>query len=271
MVTQKNNREPRINGKSLLSRRRRRQTLLTMALGAVILLSGTAIGTVAAMALLKDTSTPALVESPTPPDRAAVAIAGDIARRYHLDQDGTDKVRRIMAERLKAIGAIRRQMHERIVAEHEKLRAEMKEALTPEQYGRWQERFEAVRRRARFGRPHRRRGPGRGPHWRGGHRSGQGFPGDPFKHFDKDNDGALTSGELEQVPEPLRRRLMSADADGDGVVTKQEFMKHLRDRRLGDTTPRSGASLRSTSRPQMPGHRRGDFPARGPKRPPEHR
>ena len=255
MVTQKNNREPRINGKSLLSRRRRRQTLLTVALGAVILLSGTAIGTGAAMALLKDTSTPTPPESPTPPDRAAVAIAGDIARRYHLDQDGTDKVRQIMAERLKAIGAIRREMYERIVAEHEKLRAEMKEALPPEQYGRWQERFEAVQRRARFGRPHRRRGPGRGPDRRGGRRPGQSPPGDPFKQFDKDNDGVLTSGELEQVPEPLRRRLMSADADGDGAVTKQEFMKHLRDRRPGD-------------RPQMPGHRRGDFPGRRPKRPP---
>jgi len=258
MVTQENNREPRIDGKSLLSRRRRRQTLLTVALAALILLSGTAIGTGAAMALLKDTSTPAPSESPSPPDRAAVAIAGDIARRYHLDEDGTDKVRRIMAERLKAIGAIRRQMHEKIVAEHEKLRAEMKEALTPEQYRRWQERFETVRRRARFGRPHRRHGPGRDADRRGGRRPGQGHPGDPFKQFDKDNDGTLTGGELEQVPEPLRERLTAADADGDGVVTKQEFMKHLRDRHIG-------------GRPQMPGYRRGEFPGRRPKRPPEHR
>ncbi|MBM3501191.1 MAG: hypothetical protein FJX74_21280, partial [Armatimonadetes bacterium] len=60
--------------------------------------------------------------------------------------------------------------------------------------------------------------PGRG--------GGPGGPGGPpsidqvFERFDLNRDGKLTKDEL---PEPVAERIMKADADGDGAVTKEEL------------------------------------------------
>ncbi len=44
--------------------------------------------------------------------------------------------------------------------------------------------------------------------------------GDIFDRFDTNRDGVLTADE---IPEPMRERVMRMDADGDGRVTREEF------------------------------------------------
>ena len=49
-----------------------------------------------------------------------------------------------------------------------------------------------------------------------------------FKHFDKNEDGLLTSDE---VPERAWKRIAKADEDGDGAVSKKELKKAIRKHR----------------------------------------
>ena len=61
-------------------------------------------------------------------------------------------------------------------------------------------------------------GGGRGFGGPGGRRRAS--PDAIFSRFDKNRDGKLTEDE---IPEPMRSRIMRADADGDGTVTKAEL------------------------------------------------
>jgi len=61
---------------------------------------------------------------------------------------------------MEALEAIRRDAEEKFQAEHEKLRAEMKSVLTPDQYERWLAHFESLRARPPGPPPG---GPGRPP------------------------------------------------------------------------------------------------------------
>lgn len=63
----------------------------------------------------------------------------------------------------------------------------------------------------------------------------------PFDRFDANNDGVLTSSEL---PEEARERIMRADRDGDGRVTREEWQATMRviheGMRRGPTEPSGG-------------------------------
>ena len=142
------------------------RTWVMVLVGAIIVASGVVIGAGATVLILKN----CLVTAPAAGAPAAAAIADDLRSRYDLTAEQAARVRQIMAERMEAIEAIRSAAHEKMRAEHEKLRAEMKTVLTPEQYARWSEHFDAVR-PAPFGPP--KGGPGVGP---GGGRPGQGRP-----------------------------------------------------------------------------------------------
>ncbi|MCW1886778.1 alpha/beta hydrolase fold domain-containing protein [Luteolibacter flavescens] len=56
--------------------------------------------------------------------------------------------------------------------------------------------------------------------------------GDPFASLDKNKDGKLT---LTEIPEPLRPQFPLVDANGDGVVTKEEFLAVISGQGSGGT------------------------------------
>ena len=51
-----------------------------------------------------------------------------------------------------------------------------------------------------------------------------------MKDNDKDENGSLSAEEIEAINERFRDRIKSADADEDGVVTKEELLKSFTDR-----------------------------------------
>ena len=66
-----------------------------------------------------------------------------------------------------------------------------------------------------------RMGGRRGPNAQGRQgRQGRPDPAQMFAHLDKNQDGKLTKDEL---PERMAERLMAADTNGDGAITKAEF------------------------------------------------
>jgi hypothetical protein len=113
----------------------------TVLLGLVILVCGAIIGAGVFVLWFKDR----LAWPPTPGEAAAARIAADMRGRYDLSEEQARKVRDIMARHMEAIEVIRRSAHEKIAADHEKLRAEVREVLTPEQFEQWSARFEAMR------------------------------------------------------------------------------------------------------------------------------
>ena len=132
-----------------------RQTWPLVLLGLVILVCGTAIGAGAAVLWLKDR-----LAGPPRPERATPEIVRDLRSRYDLTEEQARRVGDIMQRRMEALEAIRRDAEEKFQAEHEKLRAEMKSVLTPDQYERWLAHFESLRARPPGPPPG---GPGRPP------------------------------------------------------------------------------------------------------------
>ena len=48
-----------------------------------------------------------------------------------------------------------------------------------------------------------------------------------FGRYDNNNDGKLTRGEFEEISEYFRGRLVLADENSDGAITKEELEAHL--------------------------------------------
>jgi hypothetical protein len=107
----------------------------------VIVVAGAALGAGATILVLKGRLSP----PPSPGERTAEVIAADLRHRYALTDEQAGKVKEIMARRMAALETIRREAHQQMIAEHEKLRAEMKAVLTPQQFGQWAARFESLR------------------------------------------------------------------------------------------------------------------------------
>ena len=190
---------------------RRPRTWPVLLLGAVILLSGIAIGA-GGMMLWRPTKD----RRGPPPDPATGAeIAARIAERCDLSEEQTTQVREIIAGRLEELHAIGREMADRVEEVHNALRDEMKEALTPEQFETWSSRFSEVQQRVRRFRSGRSRGRGRP---RGSHRHLG--PESMLRRFDANEDGKLVE---EEVPPVLWRRLSRFDTDGDHAVGGEEL------------------------------------------------
>lgn len=204
-----------------------RHNMLTMLLGAVILLSGIGIGVGGVMFWLGRTAGPE--GWPGRDGQTAESITNRIARVCQLDDRQRDEVRRIVARQLEALKGIRQEMAEKVLAEHKALREEIKQVLTPEQFKRWTQHMDRVRARS----PYRRRRPGRrGP--RGRRSDGRQRPSDGrsrsaprlrsaarlLRQFDANHDNRLT---VEEVPPRLWPRLLQADRNGDGAVSRQEL------------------------------------------------
>lgn len=110
-------------------------------LGLVIVVAGAALGTGLTLLALGDR------RPPPPPlgEGAAESIAADLQRRYDLNPDQSAKVKEIMTRRMATLESIRRAAHEKMMTEHEALRAEMKTVLTPQQFEQWVNHFESLR------------------------------------------------------------------------------------------------------------------------------
>jgi hypothetical protein len=125
-------------------------------LAIVILVSGAAIGSGVMVLVLKDR----MVRPPSPGEKAADQITADMHARYRLTDEQDGKVHEILARRMTALETIREDAQEKMAAEHDKLRAEIKAVLTPEQFEQWAARFDAMRPPPFGGPPH---GPPGGP------------------------------------------------------------------------------------------------------------
>ncbi|MFW6157730.1 MAG: hypothetical protein ACOC8E_00060 [Planctomycetota bacterium] len=187
---------------------RRPQTWPTLLLGAVILLSGMALG-VGGVLLFGPRREPA----GPPPQGAAARIAARIADRCDLSDQQAADVRAAVERRLDELRAVGRDTAGRVDQIHQALCTDMKRILTSDQFEKWDASFDRVRRRVKqFHRPRDRHGPTHGhrPRSRGRFLS----------RFDRNNDGKL---DADEVPPTLWNGLASADADGDGAVTPEEL------------------------------------------------
>ncbi len=68
-------------------------------------------------------------------------------------------------------------------------------------------------------------GPGEGGPGGGGPGGGGFDPSRLFSMVDADGDGVISAQELANVPEDRRSRMAANDTDGDGTITRDEFMK----------------------------------------------
>jgi len=220
---------------------RRRQALMTFLLGGAILISGMGIGFGAAMASLGRSKTVAITEDPQP-TKAAITLTRKFASECGLNEQQTGKVRGLMLKRLEALKVIRTKAMDEMLVVHRAIREDMREAMTPDQFKRWEKHNEEARKRSKFRhRPwgrgqHRGDRDGHGKHnGRGGpYGQGKGRPGgksEMFKRLDKDNSGDLTKDELKRMPGQFQQFMQKADVNGDGKVDQKEFETQLRRRR----------------------------------------
>lgn len=181
---------------------RRGRTALVLALGAVVLLSGIALGTGGAMLWLK----PSRARFRGPGRHSAEEVTARVAEECNLDEKQAATVREIMARRLERLRAIHDDTAERVLAEHDHLRQEMKAALSATQFEQWDKHFRGLQKRSRL--------------FRRGRRGRPRDTKETFRRLDLNKDGKLTK---EEVPDSLWRRMSRADADRDGAVTEDEL------------------------------------------------
>ena len=159
-------------------------------LAIVILVSGAAIGSGIMVLVLKDR----VVRPPSPGEKAADHIAADMRQRYGLTDEQAGKVREILARRMVALDTIRDDAQVKMAAEHDKLRAEIKAVLNPEQFEKWAAHFDAMR-PPPFGPPPG--SPGGPP---GGERLRPGGPPPPNGHKEPDDHGPGDHGPGDHGP-----------------------------------------------------------------------
>jgi hypothetical protein len=115
--------------------------LVMVLMGLVLLCSGMIIGAGSTVLILRHR----LMPPPPPGKDMARIIAADLRDRYGLGQEEARRVQEVMAQRMEAIKGIHDDAQAKVRAEHEKLRDEMRQILTPAQYEHWEARFEALR------------------------------------------------------------------------------------------------------------------------------
>lgn len=129
---------------------RRKQICLQVIVGMVILFCGIVIGSGAVLLHLKDRM---MMPGPRPPLNAVVE---DIQARYDLTQEQAKQVEDVFGRRRETLQAMFEESGRKMEAEFQKLDAEMKKILSPEQYEDWDQDFRTRRGHGPWG-----RGPGR--------------------------------------------------------------------------------------------------------------
>lgn len=137
------------------------------------------------------------------PDRILPRIQSELT----LSEDQLRLVEEIVRRRHAAMESHRAESYPRQLAEFKAMQREVADLLSPEQRDKWSALCNSVEERYL---PVRPAGP----------------PPDDliFFRFDTKQDGALTE---EEVPPGMWRRLRMADLNGDGMVTREEYLKAL--------------------------------------------
>jgi hypothetical protein len=175
-------------GKKRLSHRGR-QISLQVVVGMIILICGIVIGWGAAVLQLKDKMM--MPPGPRPPTREVVE---DMEARYDLTPEQAKQVEVAFGKRRETLQTLFEEFRSKSEAEFQKLSADIKKILTPEQYERWEQDFKRRRRPEPW-----ERGPGR-PGDRG---PGPGGPGDrgPGRGFGERGPGPMRPPPEEPVEE----------------------------------------------------------------------
>jgi uncharacterized protein YneF (UPF0154 family) len=130
---------PELNEHSWKSQPRRRQIILQIIVGVIIFISGIVVGSGGTVALLKNR----VIWIHRHPRIEAAHIAKEIASQYGLKDEQTQRVEQIFNSRFQTRTTIRQEYEAKMETENQKLVAEMKEILSPEQFQRWNKDFEA--------------------------------------------------------------------------------------------------------------------------------
>lgn len=180
---------------------RLKQIFIQVFVGVIILLCGVVIGWGSAVLYMKDKMM--MPPGPRPPTREVVE---DMAARYDLTPEQAKQVEAAFGKRRESLQTLFEQFRTKSEAEFQKLSADIKKILTPEQYARWEQDFKRRRRPEPWERGPRRpgdRGPGpRGPGPRGPGPKGSNdrYPGRGFEDRDHSRDFNETG------PGPMRPR-----------------------------------------------------------------
>jgi hypothetical protein len=134
-------------------------------MGLAIVFSGAIIGAGTTVLMLHSR----LIAPPPPGEKMADAVTEDLRHRYNLTDEQARRVHEVMVRSMATVEAIHEEARDKVGAEHDRLRGEMKEILTPEQFDRWQAHFDALR------------PPGFPPPGPGGPRGHSGMDGPPGK------------------------------------------------------------------------------------------
>lgn len=135
------------------------------------------------------------------PNRILPRIRAELA----LSDDQAQHVEAVVRKRHAAMEALRAESYPRQLAEFKAMQSEIADLLSPEQRRQWATLCENIEKRYLPASP-------TGPP-----------PADLiFDRFDANNDGALKDDE---VPLGMWRRLRMADQNGDGKVTRDEYLK----------------------------------------------
>ena len=141
-----------------------------------------------------------------------------MTRRYKLDESQRDRVQAVIRSRLEVITAARNELRAQVVAQHKVLQGELRDILDSGQYAAWQKDFEERRHRHRYPQ-HTATGQRQKP---GAIHGSKGFR--LMRIFDRNADHHLSPDEL---PEPIRDSLMSADKDDNDSLSIRELSIHL--------------------------------------------
>lgn len=131
---------PIASDSALPPRFRRGRLAKTIVLAVIIFVGGGATGW--GVAILYRPPPPMGMEPPAPPVNEMVAR---LREELLLSDDQAKQVKEIYRQRNDALQAIRQQIGPQLKSQYDKLNEQMKQVLNPEQFQRWDQRFENIR------------------------------------------------------------------------------------------------------------------------------
>jgi len=181
----------------LLSAHRWRRVLMLL----LIFVCGSVVGAVSGAHWMRERMVAMMQHPEQLPERILSRIRAELA----LSDDQAQKVDAVIRGRHAAMEALRAESYPRQLSEFKAIQSEIAELLSLEQRRQWATLCETVEQRYLPARPVNPP------------------PAEViFNRFDVNNDGALTDDE---APPGMWRRLRMADKDGDGRVTREEFLE----------------------------------------------
>jgi len=137
-----------------LSKHHRKRIIIQIFVATIIFLSGIIAGSTGTIVYLKNRGILRPPRPHHPPRIMASKIAEEIGSDYDLSDNQTKQVEQIFEKAGRTLETLRQEFEEKMETGKQQITAEMKQLLSPEQFERWQQDFNAR---------HRRRGPRPGP------------------------------------------------------------------------------------------------------------